>query len=87
MDYQRLNSSPPNQENVLFIHSLQLTKTIKHVEKVLKDMENEVIKPNIGFEGDITIIRSDVKSLGTVRTTGVTTRLVIPAVRETGKWT
>ena len=81
MDYQRLNSTPPNQENVLFTHSLQLTKTIEHVEKVLNDMASEVVKPNIDFKGDITIIRADVKSLGTMRTTGVTaTHPAIPAV-------
>ena len=68
LDSQLLNSTPSTESNLLFIHNLQLTKTIEHVENALK--ESETIKPNLGFESDITILRADVKRLGTVRSTG-----------------
>ena len=78
LDSQLLNSTPSTESNLLFIHNLQLTKTIKHVENALKDMESEAIKPNIDFKSDTTIIRADVKSLGTVKSTGkITHRPVI----------
>ena len=78
LDSQLLNSTPSTENNLLFIHNLQLTKTIEHVENALKDMESEAIKPNIDFKSDSTIIRADTKSLGTVKYTGkITPRPVI----------
>ena len=78
LDSQLLNSTPSTESNLLFIHNLQLTKTIEHVENALKDMESEAFKPNIDFKSDTTIIRADTKSLGTVESTGkITPRPVI----------
>ena len=70
-DYQLFDSTPPTEKNTLFSHNLQLTKTIEHVEKALRDMDSEITKSNIDFEGDPTVMRAGAKSLGTVRITGM----------------
>ena len=70
LDSELLTSTPSTENNLLFIHYLQLTKTIEHVENALKNMESETIKQILDFESDTTIIRADAKSLGTVRSTG-----------------
>ena len=72
IDYQLFESTPATQDNLLFIRNLQLMKTMDHVEQALKDMEREVTKPCIDFEGDTSIL-SDAKSLGNVNTTTMST--------------
>ena len=69
LDYQLFESTPSTEDNLLFIRNLQLKKTMEHVKQALQDMEREITKPCIDFEGDTSILRSDVKSLGNVNTT------------------
>ena len=79
IDYQLLESTPATEDNLLFIRNLQLKKTMEHVEQALEDMEREVTKPCIYFEGDTSILRSDVKSLGNVNTTTMSTSRTVIA--------
>ena len=85
IDYQ-LFESTATEDNLLFIRNLQLKKTMEHVEQALQDMEREVTKPCIDFEGDTSIL-SDAKSLGYVNTTMSTSRPVIAdmSVKSTRK--
>ena len=68
LDCQLFNSTPLTEKTVLFIHNIHLMKTIEHIEKALQELKSEVIKPNIDFEGDAIIIRTDAKSIGAVKT-------------------
>ena len=70
-DCQLFESTTTAEKRLTFIHNLQLSKTIEYVHDALKDMRNEVVEPNISFEDDQTVLREGIKSLGTVRTTGL----------------
>ena len=54
---------------LIFIHNLQLKKTLEHMDCILQDIDNEIKIPSISFEFDETLKMTDAQSLGVVRST------------------
>ena len=54
---------------LIFVHNLQLKKTLEQVDYILKDIENEVKEPDISFDFDETLNLTDKQSLGLVKST------------------
>ena len=56
---------------LIFVHNLQLEKTLEQVDSILQDIGKEVKEPDIVFVVNETLRISDVKSLGVVRSTSM----------------
>ena len=53
----------------IFVHNLQLKKTLEQVDYILKDIENEAKEPDLSFDFDETLKLTDKQSLGVVKST------------------
>ena len=67
-DYNVLESTPNGEKWLIFIQNLQLTKTMEHVQEVLRDINNDETEPKIFFDSNPTVMKLHTKGLGTVRT-------------------
>ena len=67
-DYNVLESTPNGEKWLIFIQSLQLAKTMEHVQEVLRDINNDETEPKIFFDSNPTVMKIHTKGLGTVRT-------------------
>ena len=52
---------------LVFVHNLQLKKTLDQVDSILQDLGKEVEKPDISFDFNETLRMTDILSLGIVR--------------------
>ena len=56
---------------LIFVHNLQLKKTLEQVDSILQDLGKEVKEPDISFDFNETLRMTDIQSLGVVRSTTV----------------
>ena len=54
---------------LIFVHNLQLKKTLEQVNSILQDLGKEVKEPDISFDFNETLRMTDIQSLGVVRST------------------
>ena len=67
---------------LIFIHNLQLKKTLEHMDSILQDIDNEVKTPSISFEFDETLKIINVQSLGVVRSTSTIPKESRPVIAD-----
>ena len=71
----------------IFIHNLQLKKTLGQIDNILQDIDKEAKAPGISFEFDETLNMTNVQSLGVVRSTSTLPKEFGPVIAETLKMT
>ena len=71
----------------IFIHNLQLKKTLEQIDNILQDIDKEAGAPGISFEFDETLNMTNVQSLGVVRSTSTIPKETHPVIAETLKMT
>ena len=66
----------------IFIHNLQLKKTLEQIDNILQDIDNEAKTPGISFEFDETLHVTNVQSLGVVRSTSTIPKESGPVIAD-----
>ena len=68
--------------SLIFIHNLKLNKTLEQIDKILKDIDNEVKAPGISFEFDENLKMVNAHSLGVVRSTSTIPKETRPVIAD-----
>ena len=66
----------------IFIHNLQLKKTLEQIDNILQDIDIEAKAPGISFEFDETLKMTNVQSLGVVRSTSTIPKETRPVIAD-----
>ena len=72
----------------IFIHNLQLKKTLEQIDNILQDIDKEAKAPGISYKFDETLTLTNAQSLGVVRSTStIIPKESGPVIAETLKMT